>query len=149
MTDSLTVLTGIDSCFHRTMVLKVDAKGSEDAMAVRALRRFVESLGFLQVTVQRCLRWLWCMFKNQILRRPFSNNFALVHYCQSITQLFRFFHIVSGEHDGHPGTIEVAHKIPEISFGLWIETGRRLIEKQDFGVVNQCAGNGESLLLPT
>ena len=53
------------------------------------------------------------MRENQIPVEPaFGNNLAVVHDGQTVAKVFRFFHVVRGEDDGHAFVIESFSQAP-------------------------------------
>src|ERR1700722_2903559 len=71
----------------------------------------------------------------------------VIHDRHPITQPFCFIHIVRGEDDGATGLLEAVDQVPQGAARLWIETGSRLVEKQQLRIAYQRAGHGEPLLL--
>ena len=53
---------------------------------------------------------------------------------------------MSGEHERHTALLEAVEPIPDHMPRLRVESGRRLVEQQDVGLVDQCAGDGEASL---
>ncbi len=52
-----------------------------------------------------------------------------------------------GEDDGATGGAELLDQIPELAPRLRIKARRGFVEEEQFGVADQCAGEGEALLL--
>ena len=87
------------------------------------------------------------MSVNEVLRRIFGNDLAVIHYRDPMAESFCFVHVVSSQDDRDATVIELPSQIPKIVLGLRIESGGGLVEEQDLRLVRQSAGDRESLVL--
>ena len=65
----------------------------------------------------------------------------------TIAQTLGFLHIVRGQDDRSPFRLELGDEVPELATRLRIESGGRLVEKQQLRIPDERAGDGEPLLL--
>ena len=65
----------------------------------------------------------------------------------ALTKLVGLFHVMRRHHDRATLRMQVAQNFPESESCLWIETDRRLVEEDDFWLVDECTRNHETLLL--
>jgi len=65
-----------------------------------------------------------------------------------VAQPLGFFHEVRGEEDRLTALADAAHQVPHRAAGLGVEAGCQLIHENKFGIVDQCQGDMEPLLLP-
>src|SRR5687767_11551753 len=84
---------------------------------------------------------------DQIAGPALRNHFAVIHDRHPVAEPLGLFHVMSGDHDGAPGPLDLFDRLPELPAGLGIETGGRLIEKEQLRIGHQGAGQGEPLLL--
>ncbi len=70
-----------------------------------------------------------------------------IHDRDAVTQDLGFLHVVRGQHDGSTAVPDIAHRLPQMTAGLGIEPGGRLVEEDDPGPVDECQGDREALLL--
>ena len=61
-------------------------------------------------------------------------------------ELLGLVHVVRGQHDGHALLLEPEQPVPHDVPGLRVEPGRRLVEQQHLGPVDQRAGDGQPAL---
>jgi len=59
---------------------------------------------------------------------------------------FGLIHVMRGNEDGEAACGEMVNFIPEVAARLGVDAGRRLVEEQQLGLVNQTRGQGEPLL---
>ena len=64
----------------------------------------------------------------------------------SVGQELGFFHVVGREKDRLPAVLESLEHIPDLASGVRVEPGRRFVEKDDLGIVDQRGGDPEPLL---
>src|SRR5215210_341450 len=69
----------------------------------------------------------------QIVGRALRHDLSMVDDREAITEHIRLFEVVGGEEDRGPGRAEGLDLLPHPGPGLGIETGRRLVEEQDRG----------------
>src|SRR5688500_13154109 len=65
----------------------------------------------------------------------------------AVTEPFRFIHVVRREHDAAARGAQPLHQVPELPARLRIQSGRRLVEEQQFGISGERAGDRQALLL--
>ena len=65
----------------------------------------------------------------------------------AVAEDLRFVHVVGRENDRSAERFEFGDQIPELPSRLWVEAGRRLVEKDQIGIADDRAGERESLLL--
>src|SRR6185436_9394224 len=65
----------------------------------------------------------------------------------TIAQTLGFLHVVRGQNDRSPFRLELGDEVPELATRLRIESGGRLVEKQQLRIPDERAGDGEPLLL--
>ena len=71
-----------------------------------------------------------------------------VHDRDPVAELLGLLHVVGGQDDRRTAGPDPADGVPEVAAGLRVEPGRRLVEEDDAGVVDQGQGDREALLLP-
>src|SRR5690348_11568091 len=81
-------------------------------------------------------------------RRTLRDDAAVIEYHDLIAQQLGFFHVVGREDDGLALRLDRLHQLPEVAPRLRIEAGRRLIEEQHIGIVDERDGEQQALLLP-
>ena len=74
-------------------------------------------------------------------RRTLGHDLGLVHDDQPVAQLLGLVHVVRGEHERHALLLEPVQAVPEQVARLRVEAGRRLVEQQQVGLVDQRAGD--------
>src|SRR5262245_17651622 len=85
--------------------------------------------------------------RNQFARRAFRHHFAVVHNSDPIAQRFGFIHVMRCQQDGATAAAKLREQLPELTPRLRIESGRRLIEKQQVRIARQRTGHGKPLPL--
>ena len=88
----------------------------------------------------------WRVLFDQLARRTDRHDLAPVHHDQPVAQLLGFVHVVRGQHERDPALLEPVQPVPQHVASLRIEPGRRLVEQQQFGLVDQCAGDRDPSL---
>lgn len=85
-------------------------------------------------------------------RRPLESSWAIagdqpagVHQGHGIT-VFRFVHIVGGNEYCNPPRCEIVDHVPEVAAVNGVHSGRRLVQKQNWWTVHDCASEAEALL---
>jgi hypothetical protein len=121
----------------------IDSKRSDSRQAVETRRTRLAAIGgdcrFNHViTPER---------RDQVRRRPESNDLALVHNGDAIAKSLRFVHVVRREHNRSPSGLEGLYKIPHASSRLRIETCRWFVEEQEFRIRHKRTRDGQPLLL--
>ena len=86
---------------------------------------------------------------DQFRRRAQCDDLAVIHDRDAIAESRGFFHVVRGHQHGASARAKLLDHFPEVESRLWIETGGRLIEEENVGIVDQRASDAESLLLTT
>ena len=71
----------------------------------------------------------------------------MVHDGDPVAELRGLFHVVRRQHHGLAARLQPLDDLPQRATCLRVEAGRRLIEKDELGVVDQRQGNGQALLL--
>src|SRR6266542_588338 len=64
-----------------------------------------------------------------------------------VAQSLGLFHVVGRDDYRAAGRHELSDQVPELTSGLRVEPGRRLIQKKDLRIADQRAGDREALLL--
>ena len=72
---------------------------------------------------------------------------AVVDDCDPIAEALGFLHQVRGQEHRLAALADAAHEIPDRATRLRIEAGRQLVEKYEFGIVDQREGDEQALLL--
>ena len=73
---------------------------------------------------------------------------ALVHHHEAVAQLLGLVHVVGGQHERDALLLEPVEAVPQDVAGLRVEAGRRLVEQQQLGLVDQRAGDRDPPLHP-
>src|SRR5258708_14314330 len=84
---------------------------------------------------------------DELGRSSVSDDPAVIDDGEAVAETFGFVHVVSGEQDSAPFFLEDADDVPELAAALGIESGGRLVEKEDARIADQGSGDGEALLL--
>src|SRR6202035_3511703 len=71
---------------------------------------------------------------NQIGRRTFGNDLAMIHDHQAVAQAFSLVHVMRGQQNCPSAPLKVANDVPELAAALRIEASGRLVEKKNFGI---------------
>jgi hypothetical protein len=92
----------------------------------------------------------WCLGALvDVHRRPHLKYAAGRHHCDLIGHSERFFLIVCHEDRSHSGLpLECAQFTAELISQVAIEVGERLVQQQHVRFDDECAGQGDALLLP-
>src|SRR4051794_30802215 len=86
---------------------------------------------------------------NQLERRAERDHFSMIDDGDAVAEHFRLVHVMRRQHDRAAERLEIRDEIPELTARLWIESRRRLVEKEQVGVADDRAGKREPLLLST
>ena len=83
------------------------------------------------------------------IRRPHLLNASAFHHCNPVRHIDGFFLIMRDINKGNPQLFLqmlqfYLHRTPK----LQIQRSQRLIQKQNFRIIDQCPRNRNSLLLP-
>src|ERR1051326_8126414 len=84
---------------------------------------------------------------NQLARTPQGNDLTVVDDGDAVTEAFGLVHVVRGDENGAATGLEGAQDVPDVPPRLRIESGRRLVEEEQFRIADERTGNRESLLL--
>src|SRR5215831_11515776 len=52
-----------------------------------------------------------------------------------------------GQNDRASGEFQLIDEVPQVSTRLWVESGRWLVQKQQFWIADQCTRHGKPLFL--
>src|ERR1700686_5273521 len=74
---------------------------------------------------------------NQIGRRTFGNDLAMIHDHKAVAKAFSLVHVMRGQQNCPSAPLKVANDVPELAAALRIESGGRLIEKKNSGISYQ------------
>ena len=85
---------------------------------------------------------------DQRRRRTLGHDLAVVHHDEPVAELLGLVHEVRGEHQRGAAFLELVELVPQQVARLRIETGGRLVEQQQVGLVDQRAGDAHPPLLP-
>src|SRR5262245_10877972 len=85
---------------------------------------------------------------DQFARRAQSDDLSMINDRHPVTEPLGFIHVVRREHDRAAAGLVGADDIPELPSRLRIESGRRLIEKQQLWVADERTSDRQPLLLP-
>ena len=75
------------------------------------------------------------------------NDPPMIHNRHPVAQPLRLIHIVRSQDNGAAGLLEPVDQVPQVTPRLRVETGGRLIEKQQLWIAYQGACHGQPLLL--
>src|SRR4051812_32625281 len=96
---------------------------------------------FRKATLQQLL--------NKTLRRVDSNNFTIIHHGDTVTEDFRFIHVVR-RHDNTDAFIpHLFDQFPKMPTRLRVKTRCWLVEEKYLWTVHERRRNTEALLLST
>src|SRR6185312_6737269 len=84
---------------------------------------------------------------NQVRRRSLGNDLPMVDDSQAVAQTFSFLHVVRGKKHGAAALLESANNVPKLATALRVESGGRLVEKQNFRIAYQSGGHSKPLPL--
>src|SRR5262245_36718378 len=82
-----------------------------------------------------------------LLRRTFLQDAALVHEHHAIGRAAGEAHLVRHHHHGHAPLPHLAHHREHAAHELGVERAGRLVEQHDARLERQCARDGDALLL--
>ena len=86
--------------------------------------------------------------KDQLFRRSDLDDLAVLHDREPVGEPDRFIEIMGDEHDCLLEHALEAHELRlHLAADKRIEGGERLVEKPDFGLYRERAGNADPLLL--
>ena len=85
--------------------------------------------------------------RDQLARRAERDHLAVIDDRDAVAEHLRFVHVVRREHDRAAERFEFGDQIPELAARLRIETGGRLVEKEQIGIADDRARERETLLL--
>ena len=74
---------------------------------------------------------------DQLARRTLGDDLALIHHDEPVAELLGLVHVVRGEHERDAPLLEPVQAVPQHMAGLRVEPGRRLVEQQQLGFVDQ------------
>ena len=83
---------------------------------------------------------------DQLQRRSLGDDLALVHHHEPVAELLGLVHVVRRQHQRHALLLEPEQPLPDDVAGLRVEAGRRLVEQQHLGPVDQRPRDGEPAL---
>ena len=78
----------------------------------------------------------------QLSGRPERDDMTVIHNCDSLTQALCLIHVMSGEHNGPTRCPEFLDESPQLPPRLRIESGRRLVEKEQLRVSDESTRDG-------
>src|SRR5437899_12382944 len=85
---------------------------------------------------------------DQLPRRAERDHGAVIHDRHAVAQTLGFFHVMRRQQHRPAGRTEAPDDLPQLAPRLRIEPRRRLVQKQQLGLADEGAGDGEPLLLP-
>jgi len=74
------------------------------------------------------------------------NDFTLHNESDSAAKSFSFFNVMGGQKDSCPCTMHPGDELTDLASTGNVDAGRRFVEKQYGGIVNDPGGNGEFAL---
>ena len=83
---------------------------------------------------------------DQLARRALGDDAPAVHDHEAVAQLLGLVHVVRREHEGHALALQLVEALPQEVARLRVEAGRRLVEQQQLGLVDERAGDREPAL---
>jgi hypothetical protein len=75
--------------------------------------------------------------------RPVTDDFSFVDDRHPVAEEFGFFEVVGGEHDGRAARVQFPKKVPHAAAEFDIHPGGRFVQYEDFGFVDERAGDHE------
>src|SRR5690348_3925204 len=93
-------------------------------------------------------RGLAQVFILQLAGRADRDDAPFIDDRNAVAKLFGFLDIVRGEQDGALFATQLFHQFTDLEARLGIESGRRLVEKKQLRIVDECQRNGQALFLP-
>jgi hypothetical protein len=85
--------------------------------------------------------------QDQVRRTIDGQDLSLFHDSNPAAQRLRLLQVMAGQYDCFSLSLDLTHQVPEVKPGYRIESGGRLIEEDDIGVIDEGGYNGEALLL--
>ena len=85
----------------------------------------------------------------QFLRRSVGQYPAFVHDGNVVAQDLRFVHVMRCQNDRGAVSANTLHQFPEVAACLWVQAGRRLVEKNQAWTIDQRNGKQQALPLAT
>ena len=83
---------------------------------------------------------------DQRARAALGDDLGLVHDDEPVAQLLGLVHVVGRQDERHAALLEPVQAVPQQVAGLRVEAGRRLVEEQHVGLVDQRAGDRQAPL---
>src|SRR2546425_6474465 len=84
---------------------------------------------------------------DQLSRRVERDDAALVDDRDAVAEDLGLVEVMGGEDDGRAAFLDAANQLPEVSASLRIESGRRLVEEENLGSVDEGGRDGKTLSL--
>src|SRR4029077_758275 len=84
---------------------------------------------------------------DQLGRRAFGNDLAVVDDREPVAQAFGLVHVMRGQQHCAAIALKVANNVPELAAALRIESGRRFVEKKNSWISHERRGYGQALAL--
>ena len=81
-------------------------------------------------------------------RAAFGDDLGLVHDHEPVAQLLGLVHVVRRQDERHAALLEPVEPVPQQVPRLRVEAGRRLVEEQQVGLVDEGAGDRQPSLHP-
>src|SRR2546423_2864987 len=85
----------------------------------------------------------------EVFGRPLGDDPSIIDDGYAVTKGIRFVQVVRRQEHSRPTGMHAPHLVPDASPALWIQAGRRLVEKQQLGSVDEAEADVESSLLTT
>jgi hypothetical protein len=86
---------------------------------------------------------------DEAARAALRDDAPLVHDDEAVAQLLGLVHVVRRDDEGHALALEPEEPVPQDVPRLRVQPGRRLVEEQHLGVVDQAAGDRQAPLHPS
>ena len=127
---------GHGQCLLAVMGIDQDAIGQGlDALAdpIDGRRRRLVRAGF-----EAQLEHFTCGVRlDELARRSLGDDGASVHHDEAVAELLGLVHVVRRQHERDALLLEPVQPVPQDVASLRVETGGRLVEEQEIGVVDQ------------
>ena len=125
---------------RRRLVGRGDARAHDDLLVLGAL-------GLGHQRNERLVEIGFAGLGQELLQRPGGDDLALVHRHQPVEAL-GFVHIGGGDHHAHlrAAGADGVDEVPELAARQRIDAGRRLVEDEKVGIVDERAAEAELLL---
>ena len=68
------------------------------------------------------------------------------HDDETVAELFGLVHVMRGQDEGDPASLELVEPLPQQMSGLGVEAGRGFVEQEQVRLVDEGTGNGEAAL---